>query len=187
MIITISGTAGSGKSTAAKLLAKKLGFKHYSNGDFMRDMAEERKISLIELGKIAETDRSIDEELDRRQIELGRNEDDFIIDSRLGFHFIPNSVKVYLDADFEERAKRTLADNIRKEHHVNLETTKKSIRIREASEKKRYKEYYNLDPSDKNHYDLVVDTTSITPEEAVEKILEFIRKKFKRTKFLIKL
>ena len=35
MIIAISGKAGSGKSTIAKLVAKKLGLKHFSSGDFM--------------------------------------------------------------------------------------------------------------------------------------------------------
>ena len=51
MIITISGTPGSGKSTVAKMIATKLGFKHYSTGDFMRQMAKERGISLEELSK----------------------------------------------------------------------------------------------------------------------------------------
>jgi cytidylate kinase len=177
MIITIGGTAGSGKSTAARLLAKKLGYKHYSMGDLQREIAEENGVSLLELGKLEEKDRSIDEEVDQRQIELGRTEDNFVMDARLGFHFIPGSVKIFLDADFEERAKRILADTIRKEHNITLKSTKRGMEIRKASEKKRYKEYYNLDPYDKKHYDLIVDTTSITPEEAVGKILEFIRKK----------
>ena len=176
MRITIGGTAGSGKSTVAKLLARKLGYKHYSMGDFQREIAEEKKISLLELGKLEEENRSLDEEVDQRQIDLGRNDDDFVIDARLGFHFIPNSVKIFLDADFKERAKRILADIIRKEHNVNLENTKKNMKIRKASEQKRYKKYYDIDPYDKSHYDLVIDTTSITPEEVVEKILGFVKK-----------
>ncbi|MBW2965791.1 cytidylate kinase family protein [Candidatus Woesearchaeota archaeon] len=177
MRITIGGTAGSGKSTVAKMLANKLGYKHYSMGDFQREIAEEKKISLLELSKLEEEDRSIDEEVDQRQINLGRNEDNFVIDSRLGFHFIPNSVKIFLDANFEERAKRILADTIRKEHNINLENTKHNMKIRELSEKRRYQQYYNLDPYDKNHYDLIVDTTKINAEEAVEEILEFVKKK----------
>ncbi len=177
MRITIAGSAGSGKSTASKLLAKKLGYKHYSMGDFQREIAEEKGISLLELSKLEEKDKSLDEEVDQRQIELGRKEDNFVIDSRLGFHFIPNSVKIFLDADFEERAKRILADKIRKEHNVNLKSTKEHMKTRKASEKKRYKEYYDLDPYDNSNYDLVVDTTSITSEEVVEKILEFVRNK----------
>jgi len=175
-IITINGTAGSGKSTVAKLLAKKLDYKHYSMGDFQREIAEEKGISLLELGKLEEKDKSIDEEVDQMQIDLGRKEDNFVIDSRLGFHFIPNSIKIFLDADFEERAKRILADTIRKEHNVNLKTTKQNIKTREASEKKRYKEYYNINPYDKKHYDLIIDTTKLTPEQVVDKIIKFLRK-----------
>ena len=83
MIITISGVPGSGKSTVAKLVAQKLGFRHYSAGDFMRDIAEKRRMSLLELGKAAEKDRSIDHELDRRTAELGKSEDDFVMDLSL--------------------------------------------------------------------------------------------------------
>lgn len=176
-IISISGTAGSGKSTVGKLLAKKLGYNHYSMGDMQKEIAEEKGISLLELGKLEEKDRSIDEEVDQRQIDFGRKEDNFVIDSRLGFHFISNSIKIFLDAEIEERAKRILGDTIRKEHNVNLETTKEKMKKRVESEKKRYKEYYDLDPYDKNQYDMVIDTTDISPEDTVEKILKFIEKK----------
>ena len=176
-IITIGGKPGSGKSTVAKLLAKKLNYGHYSSGNFMRDLAEERKISLLELSRIAEKNKSIDQEIDERQIELGRKEDNFVIDARLGFHFIPNSIKIYLDADFEERAKRILADKIRKEQNIDLQSTKENMKTREESEKKRYKGYYDIDPNDQGYYDLIIDTTSLTPEQAVDKILEFIKNK----------
>jgi len=175
MIITISGTAGTGKSTVGKIIAKQLGMKHYSNGDFMRNMAEEKKISLLELTKQAETDRGIDEELDQRQIMLGRNEDNFIIDSRLGFHFIPNSIKIFLDADLDIRAKRILADTIRIEHNVNMENTKRNMETRETSEKKRYNEYYSINPYDKTNYDHIIDTSHISAEEAADKIIKIIK------------
>ena len=97
MIITISGALGSGKSTVAKILVQKFNLKHYSTGDFMREIAVKRGITLLELSKLAETDKSIDEELDERQIKLGEEEDNFIIDARLGWHFIPNSIKIFLD------------------------------------------------------------------------------------------
>ena len=74
MIITIAGTAGSGKSSVGKLLAKRLNYKHYSMGDLQRNIAEEQGISLLELSKLEEKDRSIDEEVDQRQISLGREE-----------------------------------------------------------------------------------------------------------------
>jgi len=88
MIITISGKAGSGKSTVAKELARKLNLKHYSIGDIMRQIAKERNISLNELSKLAEKDESIDLELDKKQIDL-RDKNDFIIDGRLTAYFLP--------------------------------------------------------------------------------------------------
>ncbi len=177
MIITISGSAGSGKSVTGRELARRLGYKHYSIGGFMREMAEERDISLLELSRQAEKDRSIDEELDQRQIDLAKKKDNFVIDSRLGFHFIPKSVKVFLDADLKVRAERVVADTIRNEHNVNVKTAMENIKKREDSEKKRYKKYYNLNYLDKKKYDLVIDTTNLTIEQTVGKIIEFVRKK----------
>lgn len=177
MIITISGTPGSGKSTLAKNLARKLGLKHYSTGDLMREMAAERHISLIELSKIAEKDRSIDEELDQRQIELGKTEEDFIIDGRLSFHFIPNSIKIFITASQKERAERIYADNIRKENNISFESTLKDLKRREISEKRRYKKYYNLDYTKKSQYDLVIDNTGLQAEDGLRIAMDFLKKK----------
>jgi len=177
MIITIAGKAGAGKSTVAKIIARKLGFEHYSTGDFMRDMAEDSKIDILELSKRAEKDRSIDEELDRRQIELGKKEDNFVIDGRLSWHFIPDSIKVFIDADFDVRAKRIYHDSIRKEHNVSLETAKKNLKKREDSELKRYREYYNLNPHEHSNYDIVVDSSNLDQFQVADKILEFVKKK----------
>jgi len=178
MIITISGLAGSGKSTVAKLLAKKLGFKHYSTGDFMRQIAQERGITLLELGYLAEKDKgAIDRELDARQKELGEKENNFVIDARLGFLFIPKSFKIFLEADSEMRARRIFTDKSRKENNMTFDEALKKIEEREKSNKQRYKEYYNIDFPDKSVFDLVVDTDKIPVEEVVEKILAQIKNK----------
>src|SRR3989338_808503 len=104
MRITISGKAGSGKSTVAKLLSEKLGLKHYSIGDLMRVMAVERGLTLVGLNKLAETDKSIDFELDNKLKELGKAKDNFVVDGRLTAFFIPDAeIKVFLDADDKVR------------------------------------------------------------------------------------
>lgn len=174
MIITISGIAGSGKSTMAKLLAEKLNYKHYSVGDFMREMAKERNLTLLELSKKAETDKTIDKELDKKQIELGKKEDNFVIDSRLGFHFIPNSKKIFLEVDLNEAAKRIFREKRQHEQYKDIQESIEKIKTRIKSEDKRYREYYNMDYHDKKNYDLVIDTTNITVEQVLNKILKNI-------------
>jgi len=176
MIITIAGKPGSGKSTVAKSIVKRLNLKHYSTGDFMRDMAVEKGISLLELSELAEKDRSIDTSLDNRQMQLGKNENNFLIDARLGWHFIPNSIKIFLDVNLDVAAQRIFNDlRIDEKENRTLEDTKKAILRRIKSERIRYKIYYNLDCSDLNNYDLVVDTTNLSIEEVVDRIVKFVK------------
>ena len=177
MIITISGKPGSGKSTIAKTIAKEMGLKHYSMGGLQREIAKEKGITIVELGKLEEQDDEIDKEIEKKQENLGKNEDDFIIDSRLGYHFIPNSIKIFLDVDEEEAAKRIMSDKRDEENFKDLESAKKTIRERIDSEVKRFKEYYDIDFGKKEYYDLFIDTTRIDSEKVAEKILNFIKGK----------
>ena len=96
-IITIAGKLGSGKSSTSKMVASILSYEHASTGDFMRAMAEERGIKLDKLSKIAETDDSVDLTIDKYTKELG-DKNNIVIDSRLGFYFISESFKVFLEA-----------------------------------------------------------------------------------------
>lgn len=172
MIITISGSPGSGKSTVAKMVAEELGMKHHSVGDFMRDMAKKRGISLSELGKLAEKGPEVDEELDGMCAKLSKK-DDFVVDGRLCFHFVPDSKKVFLDVDMDEGAKRVFNDlRPAEKENVTLEDTKESLKRRIESENKRYMEYYGVDIRDKSRFDLWIDTTKMTVEEVVDRITE---------------
>ncbi|RMF05524.1 cytidylate kinase [Candidatus Woesearchaeota archaeon] len=178
MIITIGGKPGSGKSTVARKVAEKLGMKYYSVGDLMGRLAQERGMSILEFSKLAEKDKRIDRLLDDAQINLAR-EDNFVIDSRLGFHFIPNSVKVFLDVDEEEGARRILqsvknAERPDEAYLKNIAESMESTRKRVASEKKRYLEYYNVDPYDLSNYDLLIDTTQMPVEEVVDAVVRYV-------------
>lgn len=177
MIVVISGTPGSGKSTAAKLVAKKLGWKHYSMGDLQRQVAEERGISIAKLGELEQTDPNIDKEIDAKQKKLGKEEDNFIIDSRLGAFFIPHAqLRIFLDAEEEERARRIMGDIRGQENYKDLAEAKKGMQEREEVNAQRYKKLYNIDHRNKKLYNQFLDTTHATPEKNAEKILALIRK-----------
>ena len=177
MIITITGSLGAGKSTVAKELAEHFNLKRYSTGDFWREVAKEMGINVIELNKVAEKDPSIDKKMDKRQELLGKTEDDFVIDSRLGWHFIPNSIKIFLKVSKEEGARRIFSEQ-RDDEKINtdLQKTIENIKMRRNLEKKRYMGKYGLDYFDESHYDLVLDTSELTIREVVEKIINFIGK-----------
>ena len=70
MIITIGGTAGSGTTTAAKVLSEKLNIPFVSAGGIFREMAAERGMTPVEFGKFAENNTDIDKEIDNRQAKL---------------------------------------------------------------------------------------------------------------------
>lgn len=178
MIITISGALGSGKSTVAKLVAQKLNLKHYSTGDFMREIAIKRRVTLLELSKLAEKDASVDKELDERQIRLGKEEKNFIIDARLGWHFIPNSVKVFLNVTDEEAARRVFAERRSDEkYNITLDATLNNIKRRKESEIKRYQQYYGVNYFYLKNYDLIIDTTTLTAVQVAEKIVKVVKSK----------
>ena len=175
MKITISGKAGSGKSTVAKLLSERLKIKHYSIGDLMRAMAKDKGMTLLELNKSAEKDKSIDFELDNKLKELGKTKNNFVVDGRLTAFFIPDAeVKVFLDTNDKVRAERILKDNRDHEKSKDISEMIGKISKREESEKKRYKQYYGIDYSDRKPYNLAIDTTNVTPDEVVEMIIGFI-------------
>lgn len=179
-IITIAGVLGSGKSTAGKRVAKALHYKHYSSGDFMREIAAERNMTLAELSVNAETDPSIDTEIDAYVQKTG-NEGNVVIDSRLAYHWIPQSFKVFLTLPPEIAAQRIFNDqhnnpNRAHEHRAipaTVEEVIESTARRLHSERKRYKEIYGIeDHVDPNNFDLVIDTDKNNADQVEQIILE---------------
>jgi cytidylate kinase len=173
VIITISGRPGSGKSAVAVRVAEALGMRHVSAGDFMRQMAAERGMTILEFSRSAEDRESIDREIDARTVQLSRESADFVMDARLAWHFIPESFKVFLEVSPEVAAQRIYeAQRGSEKENVSLENTKRAIESRTESERKRYLKYYGLDYAEHTQYDLVVDTSDLTIDQVVQRILD---------------
>ena len=173
-IITISGSPGSGKTTIAKLLGKKLGLKYIYSGDIFRKMSEKYNMSLEEFGSYCEKHREIDQQLDDYQLMILRK-GNVIVEGRIAGWIahrnnIP-AVKVLIDADRETRVRR-----IAKREKGDVGKRKQEIIAREKSEATRYKKYYNIDLNDTSIYDLVIDSSDKTPEEIVDIIIKKIGK-----------
>lgn len=165
-VITIAGSLGAGKSSTGKALAASLGYGRFSVGDFQKKAAESMGLALEEYHRIIEKDSTYDNRADAALVEAGEG-DRVIIDARLGFHFVPNSFKVFLFLDPHTAATRMLKDaEVNPMRHKELiggmhdvSQVVEGISNRTASEAKRYAEYYGItDHMSPRHFDLIINT-----------------------------
>lgn len=180
MIITLSGTPGSGKSTVARLLALQLGFKHYSMGDMRRRVAQEHGMTIQEWNRRGEETDETDKPVDDEQKRLGQQEDNFVMDGRLSWLFIPQAFKVFLGVDTQEGARRIFehAKSGARESEQAHASVKDVVRYnaeRTASDNVRYQKYYGVTWDNPANFDLVIDTTDLSPEDVVERILRRVQ------------
>jgi len=170
-ILTITGDLGSGKSTVSHLLCERLKYDYIYTGKIQRKIAERYQMTTLELNQYAETHPEIDEEIDATFKSL-KNSTELIVDSRLAWFFLPNSFKLFLKTDVAVAAQRITCDSKRSsEKYVSVEEAINHIIARKESENKRYVELYGADCLDLTNFDLVIDTSNITPEEVSDKII----------------
>src|SRR5262252_2500090 len=161
-IITIAGSPGSGKSSTAKAIASALGFRHFSSGDLFRQLAVERGESIEAMNISAEVQRDIDLKVDNLLQEIYRTGDKLVIDSRMAWHWMPMSFKVFLVLDPDTAAVR-IFDHLQEEGRMSedarsVQEVRESIDRRFASEQKRYASLYGVNPTDPLNFDIIINT-----------------------------
>lgn len=183
MIISFNGEHGSGKSTVAERVANSLGYSRFYMGQIFRDMAKKREMTLEEFQNLCKQDPAADKEVDDYVVKLSKENDNFVIESRTAWHFIPDSLKIYLKVSDQEAAKRILneADNDNRKNELGDVFSKKEVienlKKRRERDDERYKLYYGINIREEKNYDFILDTTGISIEEVTKKVLDFIKSK----------
>jgi cytidylate kinase len=183
MIISFNGDHGSGKSTIAEKVSDALGYSRFYIGQIFRDMAKEKGMTLPEFQKMHKYDSSADKEVDDYVVKLSKENDNFVIESRTAWHFIPNSIKIYLkvsDQEAAERVFREVQNENRKNELVDADSlveVVKNLQDRKERDDDRYQRYYGINIRDEKNYDFVLDTTGLSIEEVFEKVMDFIKSK----------
>lgn len=177
-IITISGKPGSGKSSTADKVAELLGYTRHSSGDMVRRVLRNNGMTLEEYNNNATTNHALDAEIDDELRNL-RDMEDIIVDSRLGFYWIPESFKVYLDLDLDVATARIFKDAVNNtarsavgENSSSLQAISKQVKQRMLNEQSRFRKMYNVDPYEKTHFDLIVDTSRNDPQSVAFAIFD---------------
>ncbi len=161
--VAISGFHGAGKTTVSERLSEELGLRHVSAGKVFREMAEEKDMDLAEFSEYVENNPEIDKEIDQRTIDEAKK-DNVLLDARLaGWMAEEADLRILLDAPLKRRVKR-----IAKREDRPIDEVKEETIVRGESEKKRFKEFYNIDVEDRSEFDIVLNTAKFTEEETVQ-------------------
>ena len=175
--ISLAGDLGSGKSTVGSILKEKFYADIISIGKIQREMAEKLGMDTTEFNVYQETHPELDKELDDKLASYENKEGSFIFDSRMAWHFVPSAFSVYLKCDIVEAAKRVAKAGRSDERYSDEKEAADKLLLRREREKKRYADFYGVDITDMNNYDLVVDTTDKSVEEVAEAIIDGYKEK----------
>ena len=217
MKIAIDGPAGAGKSSIAKLVAKKLSFVYVDTGAMFRTVA----YYFLSQGKDPSDTEMVTEECEKisisieykdgaqhifldgtdvsteiRQEEVGKNasvvaknqavrnrllalqrqmaeKQDVIMDGRdIGTVVLPDAqVKIYLTASAAVRAERRYKELIEKGETCDLKKIEEDIIARDDQDMKR-----EIAPLKQAEDAVLVDSSYMTIEEVVDKIIEIVEK-----------
>jgi cytidylate kinase len=180
MIITISGNIGSGKSTIAKRLAKRLGYPTLDVGALRRAEAKRRGMTLAAFNTWAEKHpKAGDRAFDQKFSQTARRKRNIIVTGRMAYHFLPESFKVFLKVSAQEGARRTLANHSDRPNEFHAEIHLPSLvrlhqqRIR--SDVRRYRKAYNVNILNLKQYDYILDTSRIPIPTVVQKVTAAFR------------
>lgn len=171
LVIAISGLHGTGKSTYARNIADEFSLRHVSVGELFRQLALDRKFSLIELSREAERNDDIDLLLDTRtkkEIRDGR----VLVDGLLAGWMAKghDALKIYLSTPYDVRIRR-----IASRENVPYTEAERITNTRESSEKKRFKKLYGIDIDCLSIYDLVLNTGLLDMKSNFELIKCLVR------------
>ena len=156
MIITITGKPCSGKGTASKLFCNKFHFEYIGTGNMFREFAKQYGYdSILEFQQKSDKIKDIDKLIDDKTTEIGKTRlnDNIVFDSRLAWHFIPNSFKVFIDVDDNIAAERLIGANRDTENAQTPEQAMQQLQERWQTENLRYQQIYNTNNLNLNNYD----------------------------------
>ncbi|MFQ5406157.1 MAG: (d)CMP kinase [Candidatus Micrarchaeia archaeon] len=181
MKIAISGESGCGNTTVSKTVARKLNLKPINYT--LRNLARDLKKPFSQIQKEVAKHPAWDVTVDKKQIQFAIKEKKCVLASRLatwtddkrvlkktGATSKPKyDLKVWLHAPLKTRAKR-----IAKREKKTLATALRETRKRDAQNRERYKNLYNLSITKHKHF-FQVNTEKNTALQVAQIIINKVK------------
>lgn len=173
MIVTIEGTSGSGKTTIARELCR-CRFMMLEQGAYRKELAEANGVSLEGLKVLRAMHRVKNlVEVINEVVRSCENRLEYVVDEVIGFHALPDSLKIYLVCNPDEIERRT-------GRSCNFKYGKLGLGYYDSTIVDNYRQLYGVDISCINNYDLVIDTTYAEPGQIVNLIRDYISARERR-------
>ncbi len=179
--IIICGLPASGKTTVAKAVARRLGLPHFDGGDALKEIARRKGYHPSGAGwwdtrqgikflMERKADPKFDMEADK--VILAKIAKGNVVATSWGAPWLSKSgFKVWLSADINARARR-----MAKRDGSALWRAKAALLVRDRENKSLYKKTYKIKlGKDMKPFDLIVETTSLSPREIADIVIKKIR------------
>jgi len=166
-LIILSGEACTGKTTVGRALATELGWVFQSAGNHVREFAKEKHaMGIHAFQDLCAVNPEIDRQLDHyfcQKIREGLDEGvGMVVDFRMGAHFFPAAISIYLKASPEVVRLRLV---------VRTGEDFASLLKRNVESRRRLLEIYGYDYAAEANYGHVIDTDNMKEDQIVERVI----------------
>lgn len=170
VVVAVSGQPGSGKTTIAREIARALGVELVSSGQLFREMARKYGMELMEFHRYAEKHPEVDKAVDSMALEMAKR-GNVVLEGHLAAWVVRpySDICIYLKATREMRARRVASRDGK-----GYEEALREIENREDMNRRRYRAIYGIDVGDLSIFDLVLDTSYLSINDAVRISLDFV-------------
>ena len=173
--IAVSGRIGAGTSTLVKQLSQTLGWPLRDASQIFRDVTAQMGFNLeIDIDKaIGNRNDQIDREVDKKTLETLSGNNKIIVTSKLaGFLScdISHALRILIACPVEKRIRRYAVSR-----GYFIDKAKELLILREKLDQEKWSRLYgHHDFLNPRYFQLVLDSTVMTPEEEVELILRHL-------------